>query len=409
MQLPKYDDSLLAMTSSIQKHFGVESEYASMPDLDKELSKGYKHVFLYLIDGLGYYNIEKLKNEMPFLYSKLVRPISSVYPSTTVAATTVACCGLPPVRTGWIGWHQYFKEFEEDYVLFLDRAFYDMDKKSPRNIEFDVMKYHPIWEKIADKGYYGSFIYPEFRTPEAKTFKDQCKMVLDIANDKDKEGYVYVYWDKLDTHMHGYGVESTTVKAHAEEIDNELKALSEALPEDTLLIVTADHGHVDIEYMALEEHPDLTSLFTIRPTVEARAMSFHIQEGKKEEFAELFNKYYGEYFVLFTHEEVIDKGLLGPGEESERTKEFLGDFLACATDKYCLSYVQGGPPKGNHAGMTRDEMTTPLIFIKKTKKVSGSDILKKSREKKNGNGKNFNKIVGKPKDPAKFARVNFNG
>lgn len=409
MQLPKYEDSLLAITSSIQKHFGLESEYQSMVDLDNELKKGYKHIFLYLIDGLGYYNLETLSKEMPFVKSCLVRPISSVYPSTTVAATTVACSGKPPIATGWIGWHQYFKEFEDDYILFLSKGFYHPEKIAPRNIEFDVLKYEPIWEKIAKNGYYGNFIFPEFRTPEVKTFHDQCELVLESSHNKNKEGYTYVYWDRLDSLMHGYGVKSNEVREHAKEIDRELKQLADKLPEDALIIVTADHGHVDIEHLLLEEHPDLTALFTINPTVEARAVSFHIQKGKEEQFAELFKKYYGEYFVLFTHDEVFEKGILGPGEAGERTHEFLGEFLACAIDKYCLTYIQGGPTKGNHAGMTRDEMTTPLIYLTKQKKLTGNDILKKSREKKTNNGKNFDKIVGKQKDQAKFRRVNFNG
>lgn len=409
MYLPKYDDSLLAITASIQKHFKMDVPYPSMADLDKELAKGYKHIFLYLIDGLGYYNLEKLSKEMPFLKSCLVRPISSVYPSTTVAATTVACSGLPPVATGWVGWHQYFKEFDEDYILFLSRAFYDFDKESPRNIEFDVMKYEPLWEKISKQGYYGNFVYPHFRTNEVNTFHDQCTLLLADATNKEREGYTYVYWDKLDGLMHEFGVESAEVKAHAKEIDAELKQVAQQLPDDALLIVTADHGHVDIDYLHLEDHPDLTALFTLRPTVEARAMSFHIQEGKQEEFATLFNKYYGEYFVLFTHDELFEKGILGPGEAGPRTHEFVGDFMACAIDKYCLSYIQGGPPKGNHAGMTRDEMTTPLIYVTKPKKMSGQDLLQRKKNQRMQDGKNFNKIVGKPKDSSAFRRVNFNG
>ncbi|MBR3694369.1 MAG: alkaline phosphatase family protein [Erysipelotrichales bacterium] len=410
MQLPKYEESMLAITSSIQKYYGIDTPYRSLTALDKELAKGYKHVFMYLIDGLGYYNLQKLKKEMPYLSSLAVRKLSTVYPSTTVAATTTACCGLPPVATGWIGWHQYFKEYKEDYILFRDRGYYDETKQCPRNIEFDLMKYDLLWEQVARTGKYGSFIYPPFRTKEVTCFKDQCDMIKASANDPTKEGYTYVYWDKLDSLMHQYGVESDEVKAHASEIDRNVQEMMQSLPEDTLIILTADHGHMDIEYLHLEEHEDLVSLFEVAPTLEARAASFHIKDGKQEEFAELFEKYYGDWFVLFTHEEVFEKKLLGPGEASSLAHDFVGDFLACAIDKYCVCYKIEGPAKGQHAGMTKTEMNTPMILLSNQKKKSGKEILENSRASKSSlQGKNFNKVVGKPKDVSAFRRVNFNG
>lgn len=410
MKLPNYDDSILSITSSILKNYGIESRYKSMADVDKELKKGYKNVFLWIIDGLGHYNLTDLYDKSDFIRKREIRPISSIYPSTTAAATTVACSGLPPVSTGWIGWHQYFKEYDNDYILFLDNAFYTKDEKCPRNIEFDLLKYDALWDKISREGYYGDFIYPSFRTPRVKCFKDQCDMVLEIANDPNKKGFTYVYWDLLDGLMHGHGVLSDEVKNHAKEINTALEELQKQLPDDALLIVTADHGHIDMEYIDLEKYPDLTSKFTINPTIEARAMSFYVKEEERDSFKELFNKYFSEHFVLFTHDEVFESKLLGEGDEYPRIHEFMGDFFACAISKYAFAYKAGGPPKGNHAGLTEQEMTTPLILINNSKKIDTKKLLEQSR--KNGrlqDGKNFNKIVGKPKDRSAFRRVNFNG
>ncbi|MBR3841243.1 MAG: alkaline phosphatase family protein [Erysipelotrichales bacterium] len=411
MKLPNYDDSILSISSSILKHYNVPTEYKSMADVDKELKKKYKNVFLVLIDGLGHYNLTSLYDGNDLLRRCEKRPISSVYPSTTVAATTVACSGLPPITTGWVGWHQYFSEFDEDYIMFLDFTYYKKGGKCPRNIEFDVMDYERLWTKVANNGYHGDFIYPPFRTPRAKTFKDQCDMMLEIANDDSKNGFTYVYWDKLDSLMHEFGVLSDEVKNHAKEINQNLEELQKQISDDTLIIVTADHGHVDMEYIDLGEYPDITELFDKAPTLEARAMNFYIKDDQKEKFKELFNKYFSEYFVLYSHEEIFDMHLLGEGKEYPLIHEIIGDFLACAIGPKAFKYIAGGPPKGNHAGMTDEEMTTPLIFIKKeVNKPDTKKLLEQSRNKnKLSAGKNFNKIVGKPKDKSAFRRVNFNG
>ena len=76
------------------------------------------------MDSDGYYNLKSLYDKNDFLVKNVRRPISSVYPSTTVAATTVATSGLPPVSSGWIGWHQYFKEYDEDFIMFFDSSYY---------------------------------------------------------------------------------------------------------------------------------------------------------------------------------------------------------------------------------------------------------------------------------------------
>lgn len=411
MKLPNYDDSILAITSSILKNYGIDSPYPSMKDVDQELSKKYKNVFLWIIDGLGHYNLESLYEPSDGIRKWEVRPISSIYPSTTAAATTVACSGLPPVSTGWIGWHQYFNEFQEDYVLFLDNAFYKKGEKCPRNIEFDVLKYDSLWDKVSRKGYYGDFIYPEFRTPRVKSFHDQCELVLETAKDPNKNGFVYVYWDKLDSLMHEYGITSVEVRSHAKDINMELEELQKKLPEDTLLIVTADHGHVDINYIDLEEYPELVATFEKYPTIESRAMSFYIKEEQKEKFKKIFEENFSDSFVLYSHDQVFDMHLLGEGEEYPRIHEFMGDFFACAISDKAFKFKTSGPAKGNHAGLTEWEMTTPLILINNRKERKNSkQLLEQARSKsKLSDGKNFNKIVGKPKDKSAFRRVNFNG
>ena len=50
---PDYDRSILSISSSIMKNYGIESEYKSLIELDDILKNNYKNVIFLILDGLG--------------------------------------------------------------------------------------------------------------------------------------------------------------------------------------------------------------------------------------------------------------------------------------------------------------------------------------------------------------------
>ena len=109
----------------------------------------------------------------------------------------------------------------------------------------------------------------------------------------------------------------------------------------------------------------------IRPfSIEPRASTFYVKEDKKEEFEKLFQKYYGDYFELFTREKALKNNIFGLGTESPFFQDFIGDYLAVSTDRYCFDYIL--PSRKNepimnmiaaHAGGTEEEHKIDLIVI----------------------------------------------
>ena len=88
---------------------------------------------------------------------------------------------------------------------------------------------------------------------------------------------------------------------------------------------------------------------------------------KKEIFVKLFHQYFGEYFDLYTKEDVIKSKLFGDGEENEIVKDALGDYLAIAKSNKALIYKGSILLKSQHAGYIEDEILIPLIAIKTNK------------------------------------------
>ena len=76
----------------------------------------------------------------------------------------------------------------------------------------------------------------------------------------------------------------------------------------------------------------------------------------------------GEDFLLISREDALKTELLGRGTPHPKSEDFMGDYLACATGERFLRYDTLGckVPNliGQHAGLTDEEMTVPVILAR---------------------------------------------
>ena len=136
---PNYKDSIMNVTNSFLHYYGVETPYNGQKELDSVLrEKQPNHIVYVLLDGLGLNVLQKHLKEDDLLRKHIVKGISSVFPPTTVAATNSVLSGLPPITTGYLGWVQYFKEYDLNLAVFLNKDFYH----SERPIEIDIPGKH---------------------------------------------------------------------------------------------------------------------------------------------------------------------------------------------------------------------------------------------------------------------------
>lgn len=350
---PDYRHSLVNLTSSIQKFFDTSPNYETLKVVDNELI-GAEKVILLVLDGMGKAILAHHLNENSFLRTHLVKDISAVFPPTTVASTTSLLSGLLPGETGWIGWQQYFNNPDRHIVLFQKKDYY-----SNELVEDDyqsTIAFKPISDTFKKAKVYE--LYPAFRPDGFATFNEMANELIKITN-QEQRSYTYAYWDNPDYLMHDHGCYHEIIKEFLQTTDDELKKAAQKLGPKTCLIITADHGLIDTIDIDLNNYPDLIKYFTKKPALETRCTTFFVND--KLNFSQLFNQYFSEYFYLYDKDTFLSSNLIGP--TFDKAKDFIGDFVAIAKDKYCLT-LQKGYFLAGHAGITTDEMIVPLIIYK---------------------------------------------
>lgn len=340
-----YNECLTNLACSIRKYFGLEYKHNTLEYVDKLLeSKKPKNVVTILYDGMGANILNRTLDENDFLRKNMYKKITTVFPATTVAATTSMVTGLNPIETGMIGWNTYYKDIDKIITTFLN--FEKTDEKcipldEAINIRKKYMKEKTIVESINEKGNDKAYgLYPFGIDP----YSD----VLDMYSKIEK-------YCKLD---------NKTVKDLIRYRNIMTEKLCEKL-KDTIIFVVADHGHIKVENIFLKNYPDIVECFRMGTSTEVRATSFFIKEDKYLEFEKLFNKYFSDDFDLYTKKDVLDSNLFGDGEKNELIDSELGDYIAIAKTNKTLIYEGDEVLYSHHAGYTDDEIYVPLIIVDK--------------------------------------------
>ena len=315
-----YDECITNVACSILKYFKCEYYHKTIPILDEILSKkNPNNVILILFDGLGSRNLDKSLDKNSFLLKNRIKEITSVFPSTTASSTLSIQTGLNPSEHGYLGWSNYISPIDTIIQLFLDVE-KGRSPKDEKNKNFIKIK-------------------QDFLSP---------KKLVDIIKEKNCDTY--------------------TISPYEES--NKLEEFfNKNIDKETIVIITADHGHINCENIFLKNYSDIKELMEKNIYIENRCPMFKIKEGKKDLFKELFNKYFGEYFYLLSKEEIINRKIFGDinFKENELFNGSLGDFMAINKNNNNKAIFGDNDffMKSVHGGISDDEIYIPLIVLSK--------------------------------------------
>lgn len=352
----------------------------------------YDRVVLLLIDGFGWKFLEKYKDKYPFLkrfYEKgIVSKLTSQFPSTTAAHITTLCSNQIVGEHGIYEWFMYEPLLERVVAPLLYS--YAGDKKVgsldgilspaeflPQRFFFKELQKHDIPCKIFLQETIVNSVYSKwmFDGTERVAYKDWPQAIKLLKENLELPGFFYLYFGDFDTEAHHHGVNSSEVEKALDRCFHELEKLS--LSSSTALLVTADHGIIDIHPSTTvylnQKFPTLESKLekgadghVLAPAGSCRDFFLHVQPRYlMEVFNELKEGLQDIAWVCLTSE-LIERGFFGPKGISPQCQKRMADIALITKGSHSIWWYEQGRFEQKlfamHGGLTPDELETIFLF-----------------------------------------------
>lgn len=320
-------------------------------------------VVVLVLDGLGWEQLQARRSLMPTLAAMQGGRITTVCPTTTATALTSITTGLPPGEHGVIG---YRMAVGRDVLNVLRWSTHRGDARQAipaRSIcdaEPFVAQRPPIVVRaefehsgFSDAHLFGSR-FVGYRMPST--------MAIEVARLlRAGEPFVYAYYDGIDkvAHERGFG---PFYDAELVAVDRLVADVIAALPSGAVLVVTADHGQVQVGDAIVTPHPDVLRLVH-HQSGEGRFRWLHARQGATAELAAAAEAAHGDVAWVVTRERLLDEGWFGP-VVSPPVQARLGDVaLVTHADVSFDDPADSGPfqLQCRHGSLTAAEVYVPVI------------------------------------------------
>ena len=367
--LPGYGVSSLAdLTPAIGAHLGVPG-YRDDP---LRLPPAQRYVVV-LIDGLGFHLVRRAVREAPYLASLLgdAAPITAGVPSTTVTSVTSLGTGLTPGQHGMVGYTSRVPDSGEILNALTWDSDLDPRLYQPKRTFFERAREDGVAvSSVSIERFRGSGLTEaalrgaDFIAFQHEHQEDRRIELIVAAAQRGSRSLVYAYERELDHCGHALGCESPEWLLHLSRIDAMCERLRDALPDDVRLIITGDHGMVDVPksgQILAEAEPELMAGVSALAG-EGRFRQVYVDRDQPSRVAHRWQDRLGEMAWVRTRDEAIDERWFGIVDD--RLRERYGHVLVAMRDRYAVMTAQF--PRelelvGMHGSLTPAEMVVPLF------------------------------------------------
>ncbi|MEL4357509.1 MULTISPECIES: alkaline phosphatase family protein [unclassified Luteococcus] len=367
--LPGYGHSTLSdLLPAVGAHLGVpgcQSDPLGLPAASRYV--------LLLVDGLGHHLLQACLRHTDYfaeVFGDAVRLTSGV-PSTTATSLTCLGTGLRPGEHGMAGYSFLDPSGRHAMnALTWEGGPADPVAFQPRDTMFQraaaagaaVASIAPV--RFEETGLTRAALRgPGFHGCEESDHAERIRQTV-AASRRAERSLVYVYERSLDHTGHGKGVASQAWLDTLASVDGFARQLREALDDDVCLLITGDHGMIDVpteRQLLVEDHPALLRGVQLLAG-EGRLRQLWTEPGAQLAVARRWATELGERAVVLTRQEAVEAGWFGPLDPALEKR--FGDVLVAMRQDWAvmsralereLSLV------GQHGSLTADEMVVPLL------------------------------------------------
>jgi hypothetical protein len=340
-------------------------------DLDLPVTS---RVCLVLVDGLGWNALRARSADAPFLTSLLAnagsRSITSVFPTTTPIALTSLGTGLSPGEHGIVGLLMRLPEDGRVVDTLALPAQVDMRALQPRQTAFERAAAAGVEvTRIGPKAFDGAGLSEAGLRGGRYTSAESVGERVDGAASAVRRGeraLAYVYFGDLDATGHRRGCTSDAWLRELRHLDRVVEQLADALPAGSTMIVTSDHGMVDVPFERRWDVADIPALADGVQVVagDLRGVHVHTLPGAADDVLGAWRETLGADFWVLPRDGAIRAGLYGAVADHVHPR--IGDVVALARDASAVVDRRAMPPAlmglvGLHGSVTEDELLVPLL------------------------------------------------
>jgi hypothetical protein len=369
MVVPAYQSTTLGeLMPSIGAHLGIPGCTEDVFGLPHSA----RYVVL-LIDGLGWNLLRKAVLAAPFLGSLLggAQPITSAVPSTTVTSLGSLGTGQPPGQHGLVGYTSRVPSTGE--ILngltwesnLVPSVYQSKQTFFERASAAGIAVTSVALARFEGTGLTEAALRGAAFVPFSDESAEELRIALIAAAAlRSERTVVYAYERELDHYGHVHGCNSADWLQQLARIDGMCERLRDALPPQVTVIITGDHGMVDIpseQRFVAEDDPALMAGVTALAG-EARFRQLYVDQEPPRRVADRWRARLGELAWVRTRDEAIDEGWFAAIDDQLRERwghvlvALRGDW-AVMTSAFPREYTL----IGMHGSLTPAEMLVPLL------------------------------------------------
>ncbi len=365
-----------------------------------------KTVVFFFIDGFGWRFYQNYKDHPFFVELRKygnVEPITSQFPSTTAAHVTAWHTGQPVGESGVFEWTYYEPKLDALFSPLLFSYAGTTERETAKESGIAPSELYPtktFYQSLAKSGveshifqFYGYTPSPYSTTvmqgaemhPYKTLTEALVNMRLMLEKPADHKRYIAFYFGDVDTILHKYGPDTTQANAEIETtldtlLNRFLVPLSQQMPAETLFLLTADHGHVEVD-PATTVYINVDPAFTgiekyikrnqagemLAPAGSPRDMFLYIEDEHLDEAQRLLASGFEGKADVIKIQELIDAGYFGE-TISETFLSRVGNLVILPYRYESVWWFEEGKHSqkhyGHHGGLTAQEMEIPLFLCR---------------------------------------------
>ncbi|MBU0677000.1 MAG: alkaline phosphatase family protein [Verrucomicrobia bacterium] len=383
---PDYNGgSIVNLLSSLIHAKGGISPHSELGSLSAASLASSERIVYLCVDGLGLHQLKKFVESgggQSFFAGREYQTISTVFPATTAAAVTCFSTGVTPAEHAIPGWFVHLQDvgvvtailpgttrtgmpvFPEDH----DLSAYLKIPSYVETVKAKTVLVHP--SHLLESKFTNACTRWQKKRGHTSLLELE-QQIVGFANEAEP-GLAFAYWPDYDMLCHEAGCFADRTVNHLAEIDKVLGRIAGQIEgTGTTLIVTADHGLVDVpaeNLVRMSDIPGFMDSLTIIPSGDARHVSCFVKPYKVRAFLDIVSKKLYRACMCIAREDLVASGVYGPGKQHPALLNRIGDYVLLARNGWGFDHaLAGSGPSdliGNHGGMSEDEMLVPLFVVK---------------------------------------------